>query len=355
MTACCLQVHASDTLALQKRVVELFKEHRGAIVRVKAAYDSNAPTDTAQVIIGTGFFISREGHVLTNASVVLNPDRVWVVHEGVDYAAETIGVDPGTNMALLKLVTLPKRFNFLPLTDEPELPEAGTFLLRIGAPLELSPSPSFGMVSGVESRFGQHFFPCAHIRTTIPAGPGDGGAPYLDMNGRLVGIQVGSLTDINSTYLIPARAALRIRDDLLFSGKVTYGWIGFEVMEESSSATGATKIILRLVMPDTPAEQAGIMPGDELLSVGGYQIRRVEDLRNAMFYARVGEYIGIRVRRDGEEQELTVRLASRPALEAQKQQEPPPPPPEPAHPSETEPGVSSAPVETRTKSGAATY
>lgn len=303
----------ADFLALQRRICELYEEYADAVVRVKAAYkqeEENKP----QVIIGTGFFISREGHVLTNASIALQPDRLWVEHRHIAYSAKVIGEDMAANLALLKLESLPENFRFLALDDTPGLPPPGTFLLRISSPLDFSPSPAFGLVSGKESRFGQRYFPCDYLRTTIPAGPGDGGAALLDMNGKLIGMQVGSLPDLGSSYVLPARAALRIRDDLLFAGKVTYGWIGFEVREERSIADGR-QIILSLIMPGTPAESSGMLAGDILVQIGDFPVRTVDDLRNAMFYTRVGQYTRVKLKRDNGIQELNVRLAARPETE----------------------------------------
>lgn len=299
-------------MALQKRLTEIYQENQSAVVRVKAAYESDSPTEVSQIVVGTGFFISREGHVLTNASTVLNPDRIWVVFNGVEYAAKMIGYDKATNLALLKVITLPKDFTFIQIGDNATLPAPGTMLLRIGSPLELAPSPSFGMVSGLESRFGQHIFPCVLIRTNIPAFPGDGGSPLIDLNGRLVGIQVGSLSEIGSTYILPARAALRVRDDLLFSGKVQDGWVGFDVFVDTSVAEG-TRVMVRNAIAGTPAEQAGMRPNDQIVQVGVYPIQDLDDLRNALFYTRVGEYVAIKLMRDGKALEFNIKIAQRPA------------------------------------------
>jgi serine protease Do len=301
----------ADFLSLQNRYTELFQDNQNAVVRVKAAYEATSPTEMSQVVIGTGFFISREGHVLTNASVVLNPDRIWVVHKGVEYAARMIGFDKATNLALLKVVTLPKNFFFIQISDNPTLPAPGTMLLRIGCPLELSPSPSYGMVSGVESRYGQHIFPCSLVRTNIPANPGDGGSPFLDLNGRLVGIQVGSISEAASTYILPVRAVMRVRDDLLFSGKVTDGWIGFEVALDTTVADGE-RVLIRKVIAGTPAEQAGMHAGDQIVQVGLYPVEDLDDLRNALFYTRVDEYVPVKLLRDGRSVEFNVRIAQRP-------------------------------------------
>ena len=303
-----------DFWALQRRVVDLFREHAGAVVRVKAAYRGGVDVDKPQVVIGSGFFISREGLVLTNASIVYNPDRVWIEHEGIAYAARVLGEDTASNIALLKTESLPARFSFIHLSDSARLPDPGTFVIRLSAPLEFDPSPSLGIVTGQESRFAQRFFPCAYIRTSIPATPGDGGAAFLDLSGQLVGIQVGSLPDIGATYVLPSRAALRIRDDLIFSGKVNYGWIGFEVREERTVAEG-NRLILSLILPGTPAESAGMLPNDVLRQIGEYPIRTIDDLRNAMFYSRVDQFVAVKVQRGPDALDFNVRLAARPITE----------------------------------------
>ena len=323
----------NDFRGLENRIQELFAEHRSAMVRVKAVYPPEAPEEQKkaesgeeplpQVVIGSGFFISREGLIITNASIVINPLRVWVEHDSIAYGAEVIGYDKRSNVAFLRTHTLPDSFSFFHLVDRSGLPPIGSFLLRLSMPLEFKASPHFGMVSGFESRFGERFFPCLYIRTSIPAGPGDGGSAYLDLSGRLVGIQVGSLPDVGSSYILPARAAMRIRDDILFSGSVTYGWIGFEVDVRSSVRNGR-RLVLTEVFPDTPAEEVGLLDGDVLRRIGDYEIRTLDDLRNAIFYTRVGQYVDVLVQRDGEERLFNVRVAARPEDEPMEIVEPVP-------------------------------
>lgn len=284
------------------------------MVRVKAAYEAPEEGGQASVVIGTGFFTSREGHILTNFSIVNQPDRLWIEHEDIAYTARVIGLAPNANFALLVAETLPENFTYLHLSDSPQLPAIGTMVVRLSMPLEFPPTPDLGLVSGHESRYAQNLFPCAYIRTSIPAGPGDGGAAYLDLNGRLLGMQVGSLPEIGSTYVLPARAALRLRDDLLFSGKVNYGWIGFEIREETSVRNGQ-RIVLAEILPGTPAAEAGMMEGDVLDTIGDYRIRNIDDLRNAIFYTRAGQFVPCRVLRDGLTFELNVRLGTRPESE----------------------------------------
>lgn len=302
-------------LPLQGRIQSLFSEHKDTIVRVKAVYGAGSEEgELPQLVIGSGFFISREGLILTNASVVNDPLRVWIEHENIAYSADIVGIDNRSNIALLRVNRLPDQFGFLHLVDDSDLPPIGTFVLRLGMPLEFNVSPEIGIVSGYESRFGDRFFPCKYIRTTVNAGPGDGGAAYLDLDGRLIGIQVGALPEVASSYLLPSRAALRVRDDLLFSGEVNYGWVGFEVEERASIADGQF-LVIKETLENGPATGAGLLPGDRLVRVGAYAIRDLDDLRNAMFYSRVGQFIEIEIDRDGETEIFSVQLTQRPEEE----------------------------------------
>lgn len=299
-------------VSLQQRLVQIVRDKKDAMVRVNAAYEGEESAGKkTQVIIGSGFFISNHGLILTNASIVNAADRVWVEHQGVAYAAELVGSDRPSNLALLRLDTLPERFGFFHLVDSPEMPETGQIVIRLSMPLRFDPSPRMGLVAGYESDFGGQLFPCQYIRVTVSAGPGEGGAAYVDLSGRLLGIQVGTLPEVDSSYVLPARAALRIRDDLLFSGEVNFGWMGFKVREEASIA-GGRRLLLEVVDEDTPAEAAGLLPGDILLQIGDYAVQDIDDLRNAMFYTRVGQFVEVRVLRDDREREFSVRLAKRP-------------------------------------------
>ena len=310
-----------EFLGLEDRISTLYEENKAALVRVKAIYPPKENEELPQVVIGTGFFISREGLILTNASIVMQPLRVWIEQDDIAYSAEVIGLDERSNIAFLRTHTLPENFSFFHLVDSPVLPRIGSFVLRFSMPLEFEPSPSIGLVSGYESRFGDRFFPCTYIRTSVPAGPGDGGSAFMDLSGRLLGIQVGSLPDVNSSYILPARAAMRIRDDILFSGTVTYGWIGFEVEVQSSIDEGR-QLLLSQVFKDSPAEAAGLLEGDILRQIGDYPIMVLDDLRNAMFYTRVGRYVDVQVQRGNDLRRFNIKIAARPENEPMQVIEP---------------------------------
>lgn len=303
-----------DFLALQRRVADLYEQFAPAVVRVRAAIedvDENGEPFVLQSI-GTGFFISREGHILTNASVApKRASRVVVELDGVQYAADHLGADPQTNIALLKAMALPEQFTFLPVQSTPENPSRGTMVMTISSPLEFDPSPALGMVTGVESQFDKWTFPVGYIRINIPPHPGEQGAPVIDLNGRLVGMVVGSLPEILSAYVIPSRAISRVRDDLLFDGQVVFGWLGFELLERADRARGR-HVVIEKVIEETPAAAVGIQPGDKLVRMGDWAIRRADDVRTANFYHRVGDYVNLRISRDGEMMDFVLRMVPRP-------------------------------------------
>jgi len=258
-------------------------------VRVKAVYD-NEDGDIPQLALGTGFFISKQGYVLTTTSIIYGLKRVWIEYKGISYAVRFIGVDTATNVALLQVINLPESFDFIHLTDSGELPEPGTITLRISCPLDVAPSPTMGLVSGIESRIAGHFFPCSYIRTTVPVRMGDGGAAFIDLNGRFVGMQVLSLNDIDSSYIIPSRALLRVYYDLVSENQVRYAWGGFSV-DPVTSLDHGRQFRVKEVSPDSPASAVVIQVGDIIVQVGDYVVDDIDDMRNAFFYTRVGEYI----------------------------------------------------------------
>jgi len=308
-----LPLQAGDFLNIQRRITEILDQYEGGVVRVKAAVEE--PNDSGEVIVtqrvGTGFLISEEGHVLTNASVAYEVDRIWIELDGLSYAADHLGSDPETNVSLLKLMVLPERFSYFRVPPDPEAPTLGTLALAITCPLEFGPSPRFGMVAGHESEFSGRIFPVPYTRVDIPAHPGEGGSPVLDLNGRLIGMIVASLPEVQSSYLLPVRALIHIRDDLLFSGEVKYGWLGIEVEERVEREHGRY-VVVTSVVERAPVGEERIREGDKLIAMGAVRIRSRDDVQNARFFYRIGEYVDITLERDGEQIQFPVKVVERP-------------------------------------------
>lgn len=302
-------------LSLQQRVSELFADHATAVVRVKAAYDEGQVDGRPKVAlrVGTGFFVSREGHVVTNSSITKGANRVWIERGDRSHAAEVLATDPDTNFALLRVADPPKNINAFALAPEEAAPP-GTFALAITAPLDLAPAPAFGLVTGRDRGFAERTFPIRFLRVSIPANPGEGGAPVLDLSGRLIGMIIASIPELTSSYVLPVRALQRLRDDAVFHGGVRPGWVGLDLEERPLPSEPARRgVFVKTVLPETPAFVAGIATGDQLLSVDGGAVNSLDEFRESSFYARIGQVIGLRVRRAGEVRDVAVTVGAKPA------------------------------------------
>jgi len=303
-----------DALALQQRVIDVFEGNRDAVVRVKAAY--RGPDDeegNAQVTlrVGSGFFISKEGHVLVSASRAAGADRVWIEYQGKAYATEAVGHDRMTNVSVLKVLDPPEKFSIIPIDSARGRPALGSIAIAIACPLDFDPSPSMGMITGMDKKLGGKIFPTEYIRTSISVEAGKGGCPILDINGRFLGMSVASIPEIGGSYVLPPDALARVRDDLMFSGHIIHSWMGFEVGERLNT-DDTNAVYLSKVVDDAPAADAGLREGDHLVSIGGRTIETISDVPGAIFFTRANQFTPVKVLRDGEPIEVSVKTVPRP-------------------------------------------
>lgn len=248
---------------------------------------------------------------MTNGSVAYEATDLWVELDDKPYEADIIGLDPLTNISILKLKTMPESFKFLRMDECLELPEPGTLLVSISCKMGMDPGPSVGMVSGTNMDLPTIPLPTTHLRSDIPCHGGDMGAPVFDIQGRFIGVMMHSLDDINASLIFPARAAMRIREDLLFAGKVSYGYMGFEIDPEMLFKSQG-KLVISKIMSNSPGSYAGLKTGDQLVEVNNQPLSRLGDLRNAAFFAHPGQYLSMKVLRNNRELNLSIRLREGP-------------------------------------------
>ncbi len=313
-----LSASTADALALQGRIVQVFEQNKGAIVRVKAAYrqagqEEKKDDDSLNVMVrvGTGFFISKEGHVLVSASRAAGADRVWIEYQGKPYAAEAVGHDLLTNISVLRLLQPPENFTIIPIDSSLPRPALGSIVVALSCPLDFDPSPAMGIVTGYDKKLGKRIFPTGYLRTSIPVDGGQGGCPMLDINGRFIGMSVAAIAELDGSYCLPPDAVARVRDDLLFAGHIIHGWMGLEVTAKVDEGDQRNVFLSRLVS-DAPAEKAGLKEGDQVLAIGGREIADVSDVPSAIFFTRANQFTSIKVNRGGEEMEFSVKTLPRP-------------------------------------------
>jgi len=318
LLALCFAVPAStaapgDALALQDRLLEVYGQNKAAVVRVKAAYAGGEVDGKTQVMlrVGTGFFISKEGHVLVSASRAAGASRVWIEHDGKPYATEAVGHDRLTNVSILRVLEPPEEFSIIKLDPSEPPPATGSIAVAITCPLDFGPTPVMGLFAGVEKKLGNKVFPTSYIRTSIPVDGGQGGCPILDLNGRFVGMSVASIAELEGSFALPVDALARVRDDLMFSGHIIHGWMGFEVTSELQD-DDTNGVYLSKVVEGAPAAEAGLQEGDRLVAIGGRRIHDVFDVPGAFFFIRANQFTPVEVYRGEELLKLSVKTLPRP-------------------------------------------
>ncbi len=309
---------SAEVPQIQEQVFGVFNKNQDAIVRVKAAFKQDLVEGKPSQInlrVGTGFFVSQEGHALVSASRAIGADRIAVEFKDVSYPAEAIGHDPSTNISLIRLLKLPPKFGFIRVLSDVAPRAIGTMILSIACPLDFDPSPEIGMVSGLDKNLGDQIFPTTYMRTTIPVGIGQGGCPILDMDGQLVGMSIASIPDINGSYCLPTAALFRVKEDLMHSGKSERGWLGIEVKENATSSA-EHNVYISGTHKDGPADIAGLKEGDQIISICGVMIKGITDLPSAIFKTRENQLASMRIIRGKKELELSIKAQVAPGKKA---------------------------------------
>lgn len=308
-------LHAFDA-QFQEAIYSVVEKHESAIVRVKAAFRQE-PTEgkpsQINLRVGTGFFVSQEGHVLVNASRALGADRIGVEYRGQVYPAEAIGHDTLTNISLIRLLKTPEDFGIVPLALEQPMLPLGSFVVSLACPLDFAVSPNLGIFTGVDKKLGDRIFPTAYYRTSLPIGSGQGGCPIFDRHGQLIGMTIASIPEMNGSYALPVSALARVKEDLLASGRSLRGWIGLEVKENISN-TGEHNVFVSELIVDGPAKEGGLKEGDQILSICDVPIHHITDLPTAIFKTHINQLAPIVVRRKDKELNLSIKAVLNPSF-----------------------------------------
>ena len=265
--------------------------------------------------LGSGFIISSDGYVMTNAHVVAKADEITVtLTDKREYKARLIGADARTDVALLKIDA-----DRLPVVriGNPGALKVGEWVVAIGSPFGFENSVSAGIVSAKGRQLPREDY-VPFIQTDVAVNPGNSGGPLFNMNGEVVGInsqiysQSGGFQGIS--FAIPIDVANKIANELKAKGKVSRGRIGVylqEMTKELAQSFGLTSekgALVSQVEPNGAAAKAGVKSGDVILRVDGELISSSADLPRIIGNARPGSRIGLQVWRGGATQNLTVQV-----------------------------------------------
>jgi serine protease Do len=290
------------------------------------------PQDRMVPGLGSGFVIRSDGVIITNAHVVGGASSVQVaLRDGTTYTAKILGADEFSDLAVLKI----------PATGLPVAPLGssdslliGEWAIAIGNPYGFylgNPEPS--VTAGVISAVGRNLVGQAEgngtyvdmIQTDAAINPGNSGGPLVDALGEVIGVNSSIFTpsggSVGLGFAIPINRAKRVAEDLLAHGSVRRPWIGIKLqLPEGDNPRDALRsgVVVRTVVPGSPAARAGLEPGDQIERAGTRTLHNPYDWEALLLDLRVGQSVPLVVRRDGREQATSVTIADLPEVSAPK-------------------------------------
>jgi len=273
------------------------------------------PREFENKSLGSGFVISGDGYILTNAHVVDGADEVTVrLTDKREFKARIIGADKRTDVALLKIEA-----SGLPVVKlgEPSQLKVGEWVVAIGSPFGFDNSVTAGIVSAKGRSLPQENY-VPFIQTDVAINPGNSGGPLFNMRGEVVGInsQIYSRSGgyMGVSFAIPIDVALDIQNQLRASGKVSRGRLGVviqEVSKDLAESLGLSKpmgAVVNAVEKGGPADKAGLEPGDVILKFDGKPINASADLPRLVAATKPGAHATVQVWRKGATRDIAVTV-----------------------------------------------
>ena len=264
--------------------------------------------------VGSGFVLSADGLIMTNAHVVDGADELIVtLTDKREFKAKVVGADRRTDVAVVKIEAT--GLSPVRIGDVNRL-RVGEWVMAIGSPFGLENTVTAGIVSAKKRDTGD-FLP--FIQTDVAINPGNSGGPLINMRGEVVGInsqiysRSGGFQGIS--FAIPIDEAVRVSEQLKATGRVTRGRIGVQIdqvskeIAESIGLGQARGALVRAVEPDSPADKAGVEPGDIILRFDGKEIEKSVDLPRLVGNTKPGSKSTLVVFRRGAQKELTVTVS----------------------------------------------
>jgi serine protease Do len=274
-----------------------------------------------QQSLGSGFIVSTDGYIATNAHVVQQAEQIHVKLANRDeYDAKLIGVDPTTDVALIKIT--PREDLPAVRMGDSEALEVGDWVVAIGNPFGLAATVTAGIVSAKGRVIGAGPYD-DFIQTDASINPGNSGGPLLNIRGDVVGINSAIFSrsggSIGIGFAIPINLARHVIDELRQRGKVARGWLGVNVQDltpalaQSFGLDHPRGALVVEVAPGGPGAHAGLERGDVIVEYNGTPIEDSHQVPALVAESKVGEVAKVTVLRNGREQTLSLIIAAQPA------------------------------------------
>jgi S1-C subfamily serine protease len=282
---------------------------------------------------GSGFIITADGRMITNAHVVAGADSVKVtLKDGRTFDGRVVGVDRVTDVAVVKIeakglptVRLGKAHDLIP----------GEWAIAIGNPLGLDNTVTVGIISALDRSSSQVGVPekrVSFIQTDAAINPGNSGGPLLNAKGEVIGVNTAIRADAQGLgFAIPVETAQRIANQLFTKGRVEHPYLGIRMdtltpdlrkkindNDVGFKVTQDTGVIIVGVLKGSPAAQAGLKPGDIIQKVGGKPVKSATQVQEQVEASAVGSNLQIQVSRQGKTETLQVRPGAFPTEETEE-------------------------------------
>lgn len=273
---------------------------------------------------GSGFIISSDGLIMTNNHVAGDADKITVrLLDGREFQAKTVGSDPATDVAIIKIEA--KGLPALELGNSDQL-EVGDWVLAVGNPFGLTHTLTAGIVSA-KGRSGMGINDYENfIQTDAAINPGNSGGPLVNLDGQVVGMNTAIFSRsggyMGIGFAIPINMAKEVREQLLTTGKVVRGHLGVYIQDltddlaRSFNLDKAEGILISQVMTDSPAAKAGLQQGDIILKADGRAVDKVNEFRNGIAMKTPGSVINLDILRDGKPRQVKVTIGKQEGTES---------------------------------------
>jgi len=284
-------------------------------------FESPDDGPSAERSLGSGVIVDKRGFIITNFHVIDQATKIQVAMDGDPnkYTAKVIGLDKDTDLAVIK-IDASRELTVAKLGNSDGV-QVGDWVLAFGSPFGLNSTVTAGIVSAKDrTTAGQQFK--RFIQTDAAINPGNSGGPLVNMAGEVIGINTAIYTGSRGFegvgFAMPSNAAISVYNQLITVGKVTRGSIGITFQEDRSNnpvlmrELGAPYgIVVERVEPGSPAEKAGLQPGDVITNINGAPVHNGSDLVNPIAETPIGQSVQIRFVRNKQAKEISLTVADR--------------------------------------------
>jgi len=277
--------------------------------------------------LGSGFFISEDGYLVTNYHVIRGASDIVVKltnkHEFKGDEVKIVGTDQRTDIALLK-IEINEKLPYLKFGNSDDV-KVGDWAIACGNPFHLEGTVTVGVISakgraGIALPEGPDFQ--SFLQTDAAINPGNSGGPLVNIRGEVIGINAAITSpsggNVGIGFAIPANLAKSVIEELKSEGKVTRGYLGVylqeitEDLKEAMDLPSLEGVIISEVMENTPASRAGIKAGDAILEFDGQKVKDMASFRILVASTKVGKKVNLKIYRDGKTKNLDLTIGEMP-------------------------------------------